>query len=84
MKAFILIIQAILAAAILTGCDASSSAKNDALERERQELAAEGKAITDAMEKANREHDFSHVTEIKARQAEFYRRSAEYMAKRAK
>jgi len=84
MKKYTCIITAIVASALLTACDSSSSANNSALERERKELAAEGKAITEAMKKANRDHDFSHVKEIKERQTEFYRRSAEHMAKRAK
>lgn len=77
-------IPAIAVAATLTACDPPDSTRNDALERERKELAIEGKAVSDAMEKANREHDFSHVKEIKERQSEFYRRSAEHMQKREK
>ena len=60
----------------------SKQAEIEAMEPERKELAAEGQSISDAMEEANRNHDFSNVEEINERNAEFLRRSAEYMRKR--
>lgn len=51
-------------------------------EVERQHLIQEGSAITDAMEKANRDKDWSHVQEIRERRNKFHRQTAEYLDKR--
>jgi len=72
----------VLLGVVLSGHTNSKQARIDALEPERRQLAAEGQAITAAMEEANRNHDFSHVEEIRARNAEFLRRSAELLRKR--
>lgn len=50
-------------------------------ELERQALVAEGKSITAEMEQANRNDDWSRVTEIRERDAAFKRRASDYLAR---
>ena len=74
----------VVTAALLAGCDNSGSAQRDALESERQQLAAQGKRLTEEMERANRNHDFSQVERIRKENAEFQRKASEHMVKQVK
>jgi hypothetical protein len=56
----------------------NTDTNTDALER--QALVAEGKSITE-MEQANRNHDWSRMTEIRERDATFKRRASDYLAR---
>ena len=58
---------------------ADAPTATDSEELERQALVAEGKFISAEMERANCDHDLTRVNEIRRRDADFKRRSADYL-----
>jgi hypothetical protein len=72
---------AVLFIVALTFVLGPSNTDTDTDALERQALVAEGKSITAEMEQANRNHDWSRVTEIRERDAAFKRRASDYLAR---
>ena len=75
----VFVVGVVVIVIFLSAIDSPPSADSDELES--QALAAEGTFISTEMERANRDHDWSRVNEIRQRNADFKRRSADYLAR---